>query len=116
MEEEIEYSPNLLNNNWKPEDIEYIIRNASHFTAKEIAQALGRGNVVIGKKLHDLGLAGAYIGRIEAIDGIGYIPEGATTKRVTCGTGGTVLRFPTSTPGIVSRTIHLSGAKLAEVD
>lgn len=111
MESEITYADGIINNNWKPEDIEYLISNASHFTTEELAWAVKRGTRNTREKLSALGLAGAYKGRISEIAELGYIPDGMNQKRSTCGTGGMIYRIPCSTPGIVSRTIHVSGIR-----
>ncbi|TYK74299.1 hypothetical protein FSY45_19220 [Comamonas sp. Z1] len=101
----IEYNPRLLRGSWCEEDIEYLLRNAGRIAVSNIATALGKGPEAVRKKIRGLGLNPESRGLPEALDDLQYIPEGMTIRK---GPTGDVYRVPTSSPGIVSRTVHIA--------
>lgn len=109
MESKIKYADGLINIRWKEEDIEFLIKNASHLSHRQIAQQLVRTHTIVRKKLESLGLGHSIIGELPQIPDLEYVPDGMTQQRAIGGTGGMIYRIPSSTPGILARVIHRSG-------
>lgn len=109
----IEYKPGLLAGSWSKEDLEFLLLNAGRIAVKKISVALGKGPDSVRKKIHAMGLSHEVQCLPEALDDLNFIPEGMS---IHSGKSGHVYRVPTSSPGIVTRTVHIAHGSWGDDD
>lgn len=98
---------------WSEQQLEYLLSNAGFFQVNDIAETLGKGIAATRKKISSLGLSHVFQGLPACLDDLQCIPDGMTVQKTS---KGKIYRVPSSTPGIVSRTVHSAWANEKDED
>lgn len=104
MGSELDHIKRTKPGEWSEEQIDYLISNTGHFSVMDIASFIGKRNAETRDKIIEIGLDPTNHGLPEALNDLQCIPNGMTVRACK---SGRVYRVPTSTPGIVSRTVHV---------
>ena len=102
--EALDYVPRGTGNQWSEHQIEYLLSNTGFFPIIDIAGYIGKTFKVTRQKMTQLGLRPEHQGLPEALDDLECIPNGMTIRTSA---SGRIYKVPSSTPGIVSRTVHI---------
>lgn len=96
---------------WSEQQLDYLVSNAGHFTIREISMAIGKNQRLTSEKIKQLGLDHIHRKLPAQLDDLQCIPEGMTMKMCK---SGLIYKVPTSTPGIVSRIVHVAMEDLGD--
>ncbi|WEE79386.1 hypothetical protein LZ683_08530 [Comamonas testosteroni] len=113
METELDLIQRTNPGKWSEQQLEYLVCNAGHFTIREISAAIGKNQRLTSEKLKELGLDRLHRKLPEQLDDLQCIPEGMTVQACK---SGLIYRVPSSTPGIVSRLVHVSSEESDDED
>ena len=113
MNSDLDYIQNTSRGTWSEQQIDYLLSNTGYFPVNDMASFIGKQANATRDKIAELGLDPTCHGLPDALDDLQCIPNGMSIFNCT---SGRIFRVPSSTPGIVSRTIHISRDDTDEPD
>ena len=98
---------------WSEAQIEFLLSNAGYFSVPDIAASICKGTMGTRNKLLALKMSTKHTELPANLSDLQCIPDGMTVQKTS---KGRIFRVPSSTPGIVSRTVHSAWANEKDDD